>query len=71
MQDFRNLAVWNAARVLTRGIYELTRQFPHLHLIPESARAPRLAELIEIKRMLTGLSMRLSVPRRRQTIARR
>jgi four helix bundle protein len=35
-----------------------------LRLIPESARAPLLARLIEIKRMLTGLSTRLSVPRR-------
>jgi four helix bundle protein len=28
MQDFKNLVVWQAARRLTRSLYELTANFP-------------------------------------------
>ena len=29
MQDFKNLAVWQAARRLTKSVYHLTTGFPH------------------------------------------
>ena len=29
MQDFKNLAVWQAARRLTKSVYQLTTSFPH------------------------------------------
>ena len=28
MQDFKNLTVWQAARRLTRSLYQLTTDFP-------------------------------------------
>ena len=28
MQDFKNLSVWQSARLLTRSVYEITTRYP-------------------------------------------
>src|SRR5262245_21627383 len=41
MQDFRNLAVWQSARALTRSIYDITERYPHTETFGLSAQMRR------------------------------